>query len=365
MSSTVFNHKNDAYLTASYPLFMGQPLAMYDSMNKIYPELFDLYKQQKAQDWSEDEVNLENSRIDFQTAAKSEIEVCIENLLWQWEADSRVSRNIITLLAPFISNNEFAAMVTKQTEIENLHALTYSEIVRQCISDPTEMIKRVMDNQAVLDRSSTIDDVMAELEILGAKKRLGYELDDEHIRQTLIKFMVSILALEGLEFIASFACTFALAQRGLFMGVAQLVQKIMLDEILHSKMDFAALDILLKDPVWFQSYQNCKGDVQRILDEVMENESNWADYIFSEGRSVVGLNPTLLKEWVYYSAKPLYDFLNLDYNYPVVVKNPLPYMDKWMNIDSQQNANQEQDNSQYLLNTMVNDDEDGKGLGAY
>lgn len=364
MSSNIFNHNNTSYLTADYPLLMGQPLAMYDSMNKVYPKLFELYKQQKAQDWSEDEVNLENSRIDFETASRAEIECCIENLLWQWEADSRVSRNIMTLLAPFISNNEYATMIAKQTEIENTHALTYSEIIRQCISDPTVMIERVMNNQSVLKRSSTIDSVMHELSILGAKKTLGEELDDEYIRQVLLKFIVGLLALEGLEFISSFACTFALAQRGLFMGVAQLVQKIMLDEILHSKMDLATLEILLKDPVWAESFDNCSDEICGILDEIIHNELDWADYIFSEGRAIVGLNAPLLKEWVYYSAKPLYDFLNLEYLFPVVKSNPVPYMDKWMDIDSQQNANQEQDNSQYLLNTLVSD-EGNTSLGAY
>lgn len=357
-SKTVYNNDNTSFRTADYPIFLGQPLGLYDSINMVYPKLFELYKQQKAQDWSEDEVPLHQSRIDFQTAPRSECEIAIENIFWQWEADSRVSKNILVLLAPFLSNNEASTAIQKQTEIESLHALTYSEIARNCFDDPQAMIERVKSNQEILKRCSPLDDIMDEIEILGAQKRLGIELDEEHLRQSLCKFMVAVMALEGIEFIGSFACTFALAERDLFMGVAQNVQKIMLDEILHTKIDLEILRILLEDPVWKQSFDNCKHEIKEILDSVMRNEEDWADYIFSNGRALVGLNAKLLKDWVYYCAKPLYDFLGVQYDFPVVLVHPLPYMDTWMNIDQQQNANQEQDNTQYLLNTLVDDAED-------
>lgn len=56
----------------------------------------------------------------------------IKNLSFQWENDS-LAKSIITLFAPFLSNNEACAMMMKQSEMEVLHALTYSEIIRQCI----------------------------------------------------------------------------------------------------------------------------------------------------------------------------------------------------------------------------------------
>ncbi len=353
--STVFNNNNTAFRTGDYPLFLGQPLGTYDTKNRPYPKLFELYKQQKAQDWSEDEVPLHQSRIDFKTAPRSETDICLETLMWQWEADSRVSRNIFALLAPFITNNELGTAVLKQTEIEALHALTYSDIVFQCLEDGIAVMEKIKANHEVLRRSSLLDDIMEEVEKLGAMYRLGMEIDEEHLRQTLCKFMVCLLALEGIQFMSSFACTFALAERDLFMGVAQLVQKIMLDEILHSKIDFEIIRILREDPVWAESFRQCMGEIKIILDTVIETEEGWSDYIFSDGRAIVGLNSKLLKEWVYYCAKPMYDFLGIEFSFDVVTKNPLPLMDKWMEIDKQQNANQEQDNTQYLLNTLVDD----------
>ncbi len=49
---------------------------------------------------------------------------------------------------------------------------------------------------------------------------------------------------------ASFACTFALDAQDKFQGIAQAVQKIMLDEILHTKIDIEVLKETLRDDEW-------------------------------------------------------------------------------------------------------------------
>ena len=42
-----------------HPIFLGGERKTFDSLNKHYPKIFELYKQQKAQDWSEDEFPFE------------------------------------------------------------------------------------------------------------------------------------------------------------------------------------------------------------------------------------------------------------------------------------------------------------------
>ena len=167
--------------------------------------------------------------------------------------------------------------------------------------------------------------------------------------------MNSLYALEGIEFMASFACTFALAEQNIFMGIGQLVQKIQLDEVVHTKIDQTVLEILLADPIWKSTFSEIKSEIKAILDEVVVQEQNWANYIFSDGRAIVGLNTVLLTEWVLYKAAPVYETLGIEWAFPVVSNNPLPWMDQWINIDQQQNANQEQDNNAYKLNVVVDD----------
>lgn len=676
----VFNTNNTAHKTGDYPLFLGQTMGLYDSINTPHPELFDLYKMQKAQDWSEDEVDLSHSLTDFKLCSKPTYDVMVQTLMWQWEADSVASQSIISMFSPFISNSECFAMMMKQSEIECLiegtevlthngwkdiskvtnedfvaqyeksghkisfvnpsrviskhfsgelisfktpqghfnqvvtpnhrmiavsrngafkedlaetmdygwgfggissgiaggskkiltpvekfliasqadgciserydgslvgtvpvwfglskqrkidrllgicqdcgftiteltgapqsgntkakrkfkvdvpkrykehlkdfswvsfadigvewgvkfleevsvwdghktsknisrltstnknvvdtvqgvasisgmktyrserednrkdsyktchivswkpkihlmgneiakephpyagnvycltvpssyflvrykgavsvtgnclHALTYSDIVRQCLPNSREIITDIMDNQEVLGRSGVIVKYMRELEVLGCHYRLDpSSVDHEDLRRGILRALFALIGLEGIEFISSFACTFALAEQGVFIGIGQLVQKIMLDEMLHTKMDFAVLDIILRDPVWRSSFENIKQEIKDILDEVRVKEYAWADYIFSEGRSIIGLNVNLLNEWTDYNCAPIYDYFDISRDFEAPSKDPLPFMDTWMNPSKQQNANQEQTNTDYKLNTTINDAEE-------
>ena len=45
------NLHNEVYKTGKYPVFLGEQLGIFDSINVTYPEMHKLYKLQKAQDW--------------------------------------------------------------------------------------------------------------------------------------------------------------------------------------------------------------------------------------------------------------------------------------------------------------------------
>lgn len=351
----LFNTENTAHKTGNYPLFLGQPLGLYDSVTVPYPRLNELRQQQKAQDWSEDEFDFTQSRQDFKTCSKSIHDIMLETIMWQWEADSIASQAIIVLFSPFITNSELFGMMMKQSEIEVTHALTYSEIIRNCNPAPREVIESIMKNKDVLHRTTSIVKYMRELEELGARKRLGEHIDLEEAREAILKALFALIGLEAIEFIASFACTFALAEQKLFMGIAQAVQKIMSDEMLHTQMDYEVIKILLTDDDWANTFNRIKPELKKILDEVIEQEEAWSEYIFSEGRAVVGLNPALLKDWVYWNSAPIYETFGLEFSFNNPENNPLPWMDMWMNPGAQQNANQEQTNGDYQLNRTKDD----------
>jgi hypothetical protein len=97
----------------------------------------------------------------------------VENLAYQWRADSVAARSIAGLFAPFVTNSELWDAWVKITEIENTHALTYSEIVRQCIPDVQDVFNRIMQNEQMEQRMSTINEAFAELDVAGAKYKLG------------------------------------------------------------------------------------------------------------------------------------------------------------------------------------------------
>lgn len=355
---SIFNQQNTAWKTGQYPLFLGESLGLYDSINTPYPQLFELYKLQKSIDWSEDEVNLEQSRMDLLQCSQNNYDVMLKNLAFQWELDSVASRSIAPLFAPFVTNSELWAMLSKQSEIENLHALTYSEIIRQCIADPKLVFNEVMANQAVLERSDTVIKVFDDLKKAGAEYTLGLVSDENVLMPIILKALTALYCLEKIEFMSSFAATFALAEQNIFQGIAKLVQKIAQDEQVHCMMDEAILRILFEDKKWKDCFLAHQSEITMIVNEVVGQELTWNQYLFSEGRSIVGLNKVLLDEWVLFNAQDIYRFLGLNNPYPIIHTKPLAWMDNWLDLNKTQNANQEADNNNYSLNTVLNDIDD-------
>lgn len=352
---TVFNKHNDGHKTSNYPLLLGKSLGLLDSINKPFPKIFDFYKQLKAQDWSEDEVDLSHSARDFENCDKSTYEIMVKTLMWQWEADS-IARNILFLFSPFISDSELAWWFMKQAENEGLHALTYSEIVRQCLKDSNNTIQQILDDKEILDRSDIIVNIFDDFAKAGAVKTLNMCNSREFLIEIIIKSLFATLALEAIKFQASFACTFGvIEQSNQFVGVGTLVQKIMLDEILHNKTINYVLLELLKTDEFRDIFISIKDDIKQILDEVVDTEIKWCEYIFSEGRSIVGLNSELLKDYMLYNAQYIYRSYDIPFNYKLVVLNPLPWMENYINVKNIQTANQEAENANYLLNKTIDD----------
>ena len=357
---SVFNLSNDSWETGEYPLFLGKQLGLLDSINRPYPQLFELYKLQKSIDWSEDEVNLEQSRMDLLQCSQNNYDIMLKTLAFQWELDSVASRSIAPLLAPFVSNSELWLMLVKQSEIENLHALTYSEIIRQCIADPKMVFDEVLKNDNILDRSNAVVAVFDQLEEIGihyqkSKNTSGY---NETLRPIILKTMITLYCLERIQFMSSFAVTFALAEQNIFQGIAKLVQKIAQDEQVHCMMDEAVLRILFGETEWIDSFNDHKLEISTIIKDIIDQELSWNKYLFSEGRNIVGLNRQLLDEWVLYNAQDVYDFLGIESDFNFIKTNPLTWMDNWLDLNKTQNANQEADNNNYSLNTVLNDIDD-------
>lgn len=355
---TVFNAANNGWKTKQYPLFMGEEMALYDSVNVNYKELFDVYKQQVSQRWVETEFNHEQSRLDMISCPKNIYDVMLLNLSFQWVLDSVASRAIAPLFAPFVTNSELWAALMENSNMEVIHALSYSEIVRQCVADPTDVFKLSVQNEKTIQRAVKVVSVFDDLQKTGAEYTLGIRKNDQSTYNIVFKGLVALYILERLQFMASFAATFAVVEQGYFQSIGKMVQKIMLDEIFcHYTTDALALKIELSTERGKVAMRECKEEILEMIAEVRYQERQWSDYLFSEGRSIVGLNPLLLNEWVDYNAQSVYDGLGLSDSIPFerVKHNPLKWMDNWIEIDKFQNAQQEADGNNYALNVVKDD----------
>lgn len=346
---TVFNAKNQGYVTKKYPLFMGEQLGLFDTVNVAYPAIEKLYQQQLAQVWNEHEVDLTQDRMDMLRVPKETADLMVKTLSWQHLADSVAAKSIAALLIPFCTNSELEGMLTIQSFFEIIHSRTYSHIVKQTFVDPNKMIEQTYNDVGVLLRSEAIVKAFDELE------SLPKDAPTQRKKEVLLKVLVALFALEGIAFMSSFAVTFAITETDVFQGIGALVAKIAADEALHTRMDATVLDVILKDTEWKNTFEQMKPELKVIVDAVVNQEMQYAEYLFSEGRNVIGLNAALLKEYTLYMAYPIYKFLGLNFDYQVIEENPLPYMAKYIDPSQMQSANQEIQNTAYNIGVIEND----------
>lgn len=352
---TVFNAQNTGYETKKYPLFFGESLGIYDTVNVAYPEIAALYEKQMSQIWNESEISLVQDRQDMLTQSKDTVDLMVKTISWQMIGDSIASKSVSGLLLRHITNSELEGMVNAWALFESIHARAYSHIVKQTFTDPNKMLEDTYKNTQTIIRSEAIIKAFNDLD------RVAYDAPRSEVEPKLICAITALYALEAIAFMSSFAVTFAITETDVFQGIAKEVTLIARDEALHSRMGYAMLKIMKDDKESALAMDKCKGDMKTILDSIVLQEMAWADYLFSEGRQVVGLTSELLKEYTQYMAYPVYRSLGIDYDFERIAENPCSYMDTYIDSTQMQVAPQELQISSYLVGA-IRDDTDGLDL---
>lgn len=356
--SNVFNSEKTAqeYKTKT-PLFFGPDPGLFDTVNKHYPKIWSLYKTMKSLDWSEDEFDYSQCNIDFKNCPKSVYDMMIRTLAWQWEADSMASRAIAPILAPFITDSSLWALVQRVSDNEVVHAATYSEIVRMSFDDGEKVLADVLAVKESLERMDKVRQVFKELETASHQYALGMITADDAYDKVFMG-IVALLLLERVQFTGSFSITFTICSSNYFQPIGKAVQKIAQDELeVHVEMDKEILRIELGTERGQAAYKRLKPLIKELADEVLNSELAWTDYMFSEGRELVGANAKSVKNWVLFSARDVYEFLDIECEHKFPKTNPMPHMEDWINIGNTQAAPQEQDNNAYKVGTIIRDDD--------
>lgn len=359
MKKTVVNIKNNGNLSdKGYPLFLGDDLGFADTINVTYPELEKLYEEQRSQYWVETEHSLAQDKIDFQENPEAG-DVMVRNLMSQWLMDSIAARSIMSILEPFATNNELIEVLSAWSFFEGIHARTYSYIMRECFVNANDILERAKADVNVAYRSRIIGKIFNETAKMAAEWSAGTLIDKKVVKLQLLKTLMAIYSLEAISFMASFACTFAVTETGKFQGVGNDLTAICKDELTHCKFGRTCLDIMLnKEEDYREIFEENREELQEILIECIRQEFSFSEYIFSDGRSALGLTTSLLKEHVLAIAIPVFD--KFGFTIPeefgiLPTRSPLRYMDKYLNSDLIQSAAQEITLVNYRIGQTVND----------
>lgn len=348
-----------------YPLFLGEKLGLLENIHVKYPEIANLRDQEVGVHWHWTEFSMAKDALDIQNPKYAiENKLMSETLTFQMFGDKEAA-SVKTVLEPVITNNEVYTELSYRAWNEVIHALGYSEIVRVAYENNEEMLLNIRDNEHVLKRANFYSDEMDK-----TYKRIikwVYDGEPEHekkeLKEYIARYLIILYLLEAISFKASFACTFAIKKStgGAFSGISATVAYIARDEIIHAEIDRVMILALMKESEeWRSVFSNLKPWTIKIVNELVQHEEDWADYLFSGGRNITDLNAPLLKRYIHYSSKEVYETLGIsEYCKNIDKDDPLPWVKKdFLELDNVQFASKEIQSENYKTNSIDDDNSD-------
>ncbi|MGS2720277.1 class Ia ribonucleoside-diphosphate reductase subunit beta [Paraglaciecola aestuariivivens] len=372
MKYTTFNQVNNNPLTE--PMFFGNPVnvARYDQQkHQIFEKLIE---KQISFFWRPEEVDVSKDRVDFQKLSEPEKHIFISNLKYQTLLDSIQGRSPNIALLPIISIPELETWVETWSFFETIHSRSYTHILRNLFGDPSSIFNDIVENEEIKKRAADIsqyyDDLIFATQLwqtLGEGTHVvngeSHTITMRELKKKLYLCMNSVNALEAIRFYVSFACTFAFAERELMEGNSKIIRLIARDENLHLTSTQHVLNLWAKgkdDPEMAEIAEECKEEATQIFLNAVEQEKQWAAYLFQQG-SMIGLNKEILCQYVEFIANHRMSAIGLGQPFDVK-SNPLPWMNNYLSSDNVQVAPQESEISSYLvgqIDSEVNADDFG------
>ena len=376
MTYTTFNQTpNNALLE---PMFLGNNvnISRYDQQRYIAFEK--LIEKQLSFFWRPEEVDVSKDRADWQSLTDSEKHIFISNLKYQTLLDSMAARSVNAVFLPLVSLPEVETWVETWAFSETIHSRSYTHILRNLFTNPGEVFDDIIVNPAILKRATSIakyfDDVILTTQLLQSQGEGSYEVEGKTIevntrklKERLFLAVCSVNALEAIRFYVSFACSFAFAERELLEGNAKIIKLIARDEALHLTGTQHILNNWKSgkdDPEMKIVSEEMRDKGLQIFLDVVEQEKEWAQYLFKDG-SMIGLNAEILNQYIEYISNQR--LTAIGYDAPFDIKsNPLPWMNAYLVSDNVQVAPQETEISSYLVGQVDSsvdaDDFDGFDL---
>ena len=359
MTYTTFNQTpNNALLE---PMFLGNSVnvSRYDQQRYIAFEK--LIEKQRSFFWRPQELDVSKDRADWQSLTDSEKHIFISNLKYQTLLDSMAARSVNAVLLPLVSLPEVETWVETWAFSETIHSRSYTHILRNLFTEPGEIFDDIIVNPAILKRATSIakyfDDVIITTQLLQSQGEGTYDIDGKSIevstrklKERLYLAVCSVNALEAIRFYVSFACSFAFAERELLEGNAKIIKLIARDEALHLTGTQHILNLWKDgkdDPEMAEVSRDMRDDGLQIFLDVVEQEKEWAQYLFKDG-SMIGLNAEILNQYIEYISNQRLSSIGFDAPFDIK-SNPLPWMNAYLVSDNVQVAPQETEISSYLV----------------
>ena len=349
---TIFNRKK--VNTLKQPMFFGEQLSIQRYDDFKYPVFDKLTQTQLGYFWRPEEVSLQKDRNDYQSLDAGQKHIFTANLKYQTLLDSVQGRGPVLALLPHASIPELEGCIIAWDFMESIHSRSYTYIVKNLYSNPTEVFDTILDTKEIVSRAESVTkDYDDFIEYAKQSKRDTYEL-----KKRFYKMLISINILEGIRFYVSFACTFGFGELRLMEGSAKIISLIARDESQHLAITQHIIKNYQKneqDKEMLKVMKDCEEEVYKMYDDAVKEEKEWASYLMKDG-SMIGLSETLLGHYVEWIANKRLRALGLNPLYERPLRtNPLPWTQHWLSSRGLQNAPQETEIESYIIGGIKQD----------
>ena len=151
---TVFN--TEECDTKKQPMFFGKPLGVQRYDNFKYPAFENLTKSQLGYFWRPEEVSLQKDRGDYQSLRPEQKHIYTSNLKYQIMLDSVQGRAPGMAFLPYCSLPELEACMEVWSFMEMIHSRSYTYVIKNVYSDPSEVFDKILSDDRILDRASSV-----------------------------------------------------------------------------------------------------------------------------------------------------------------------------------------------------------------
>ena len=364
---TVFN--TSQVDSKKQPMFFGNPLGVQRYDQYKYPIFDKLTQQQLGYFWRPEEVSLQKDRADYQTLRPEQKHIFTSNLKYQILLDSVQGRGPGMAFIPYCSLPELEACMTVWEFMEMIHSRSYTYIIKNVYSDPSEVFDTILTNERILERASSVtesyDDFVNSAQRYGssndwlyAQEGAGYAREERiELKRKLYRAIANVNILEGIRFYVSFACSFAFGELKLMEGSAKIISLIARDENQHLVITQNILNKWSEgdDPEMQQIAKEEQDWVISAFKNCVDQEKSWAQYLFKDG-SMIGLNDKLLNNYVEWIANRRMKSIGIKPIYDIPAKNnPLPWTEHWISSKGLQVAPQETEVESYVVGGIKQD----------
>jgi ribonucleoside-diphosphate reductase beta chain len=329
-------------------------IARFDKQK--YPFLEKLTRTSMGFFWVPEEVDLTRDIKDFRALTNHEKHIFTSNLKRQILLDSVQGRAPTMAFSTICSIPEMENWLTAWTFSESVHSRSYTHIIRNVFSDPSEILDGILDIQEIVNCANDIsryyDDLIYFNSSLNAYSNIS--VSSYSHKKALWLALMSVNILEGIRFYVSFACSWAFAELKKMEGNAKIIKLICRDENLHLAGTQQILKILpVDDEEFIKIKEETRDECIEMFRSAAEQEKKWSDYLFKDG-SMIGLNSQLLNEYVEWIVNKRMQSLGLPQIYKTG-SNPLPWTGKWISGAEIQVAPQETQIISYIIGGIKKD----------